>query len=139
MRTLENFLYRVLSDNVGKLILRLMLGVLMLFHGYKKYQSGIDGIKKLVVTNGLPEFLAYGVYIGEILVPILIIIGLYTRISSLIYALTMTIAIFLAHSSHLFSLNAKTGGLIIETPLLFMLGAIALMFLGAGRYSIDKR
>jgi putative oxidoreductase len=139
MRTLENFLYRVLSDNVGKLILRLMLGVLMLFHGYKKYQSGIDGIKKLVVTNGLPEFLAYGVYIGEILVPILIIIGLYTRISSLIYALTMAVAIFLAHSSHLFSLNAKTGGLIIETPLLFMLGAIALMFLGAGRYSIDKR
>jgi putative oxidoreductase len=139
MRTLENFLYRILSDNVGKLILRLMLGVLMLFHGYKKYQSGIDGIKKLVVTNGLPEFLAYGVYVGEILVPILIIIGLYTRISSLIYALTMAVAIFLAHSSHLFSLNAKTGGLIIETPLLFMLGAIALMFLGAGRYSIDKR
>ncbi len=139
MRTLENFLYRILSDNVGKLILRLMLGVLMIFHGYKKYQSGINGIKKLVVTNGLPEFLAYGVYIGEILVPILIIIGLYTRISSLIYALTMAVAIFLAHSSHLFSLNAKTGGLIIETPLLFMLGAIALMFLGAGRYSIDKR
>ena len=51
----------------------------------------------------------------------------------------MAVAILLAHSSHLFSLNAKTGGLIIETPLLFMLGALALMFLGAGKYSIDKR
>jgi len=139
MRSLEDFLYRISSDNVGKLILRLMLGVLMLFHGYKKYQSGIDGIKMLMINNGLPQFIAYGVYVGEILVPILIILGLYTRISSLIYAFTMAAAIYLVHSSHLFGINAKTGGLLIETPLLFMLGAIALVCFGAGKYSVDKR
>ena len=75
---------------------------------------------------------------GEIVVPILIIIGLYTRISSFIYAFTMGFAIYLVHSSHLFALG-KSGALVIETPLLFMLGAITLMCLGAGKYSIDKR
>lgn len=139
MRALENFLARVLSDDMGKLILRFMLGFLMIFHGYKKLIFGIDGIKSLVVSNGLPEFFAYGVYLGELILPIFIIIGLYTRISSFIYAFTMFFAIYLVHSSHLLGLSAKTGGLLIETPLLFMLGALALMFLGAGKFSIDKR
>ncbi|RXJ90828.1 GntR family transcriptional regulator [Arcobacter sp. CECT 8983] len=139
MRTLENFLARVLSDDMGKLILRLNLGILMLFHGISKLEKGIEGIKFLVTKNGFPEFLAYGVYIGELIVPILIIIGLYTRINSFIYAATMIFAIYLAHFSDIFVINSKTGGLLIETPLLFMLGAIALMFLGAGKISVDKR
>ncbi|WP_024955094.1 DoxX family protein [Sulfurospirillum arcachonense] len=139
MRSLENFLGSLLSADIGKLILRLMLGILMLFHGYKKYESGIAGIKGLVVRGGFPEFFAYGVYIGEIVVPILIIVGLYTRISSAIYAFTLGFAIYLVYFSKLFALNAKTGGLIIETPLLFMLGAIVLMFIGAGKFSIDRK
>ena len=94
MRTLENFLARVLSDDMGKLVLRLTLGILMLFHGISKLEKGIDGIKFLVTKNGLPEFLAYGVYLGELVVPILLIIGLYTRISSFIYATTMAFAIY---------------------------------------------
>ncbi|RBQ32061.1 GntR family transcriptional regulator [Arcobacter sp. FW59] len=138
MRSLENFLARVLGDDIGKLILRLTLGILMIFHGLNKL-NGIDGIKSLIVSNGLPQFLAYGVYLGEIIVPILIIIGFYTRISSFIYASTMVFAIYLAHSSQIFALNEKTGGLIIELQLLFMFGAVALMFLGAGKISLDKR
>ncbi|WP_419773733.1 DoxX family protein [Halarcobacter sp.] len=139
MRTLENFLARVLSDDMGKLVLRLTLGILMLFHGISKLEKGIDGIKFLVTKNGLPEFLAYGVYLGELVVPILLIIGLYTRISSFIYATTMAFAIYLAHASYILETSAKTGALLIETPLLFMLGAVALMFLGAGKISVDKR
>ncbi|RBQ30049.1 DoxX family protein [Aliarcobacter vitoriensis] len=138
MRSLENFLARVLGDDIGKLILRLTLGILMIFHGLNKL-NGIDGIKSLIASNGLPQFLAYGVYLGEIIVPILIIIGFYTRISSFIYASTMVFAIYLAHSSQIFALNEKTGGLIIELQLLFMFGAVALMFLGAGKISLDKR
>ncbi|MBL3519264.1 MULTISPECIES: DoxX family protein [Arcobacteraceae] len=138
MRSLESFLARVLGEDIGKLILRLTLGILMLFHGLNKL-NGIDGIKSLVVNNGFPEFFAYGVYIGEIIIPILIIVGLYTRISSFIYAMTMLFAIYLAHSTQIFAFNEKTGGLAIELQLLFMFGAIALMFLGAGRISADKR
>jgi len=138
MGSFENFLARILSDDLGKLILRLTLGCLMFLHGYKKLISGIDGIKYLVTSHGFPEFLAYGVYLGELIIPIFIILGLYTRISSFIYAFTMSFAIYLVHSSNLLALG-KSGGLVIETPLLYMLGAITLLFIGAGRFSIDKR
>jgi len=138
MRCLENFLANVLKDDVGKLILRLTIAILMLFHGFHKL-SGIEGIKNSVTNSGLPEFLAYGVYLGEIIVPILIIVGLYTRICSFIFAMTMLFAIYLVHSSHIFALNERTGALAIESPLIFMLVAIALMFLGAGKISLDEK
>jgi len=138
MRGLEDFLARVLGDDLGKLILRLTIGILMLIHGYSKL-NGIDGIKYLVTNGGFPEFLAYGVYIGEIVAPIFIIIGLYTRISGFVCTVTMMFAVYLAHSSQIFTINEKTGGLSLELQFLFMFGAVALMFLGAGKISLDKR
>jgi len=138
MRGLENFLARVLGDDLGKLILRLTIGILMLFHGYHKL-DGIDGIKYLVTNGGFPEFLAYGVYLGEIVAPIFIIIGLYTRISSFIFTITMVFAVYLAYPSQIFTINEKTGGLSLELQFLFMFAAVALMFLGAGKISLDKR
>ncbi|RXJ68919.1 GntR family transcriptional regulator [Halarcobacter ebronensis] len=139
MKAIEKFLASFLSEDIGKLLLRFMLGFLMLFHGLHKFQYGIEGIKKLVTNSGFPEFVAYGVYVGEIIVPILLILGLYTRISSFIYAVTMFFAIYLAYGSSIFELNVKTGGVYIETPLLFLLGALVLMFIGAGKYSVDEK
>ena len=81
---------------------------------------------------------AYGVYLGEIVFPILIIIGLYTRVSSFFFALTMVFAIFLAHGNDLFTLG-KTGGPVIELALIYLLTSISLMFIGAGRFSFDGR
>ena len=98
MSSCENKLPCILNEDIGKLILRVSIAGLMLFHGFFKLFNGIDGIKFLVTQAGLPEFFAYGVYLGEIIFPILIIIGLFTRISSIFFALTMVFAIFLAFS-----------------------------------------
>ncbi|QKF72872.1 putative membrane protein, DoxX family [Aliarcobacter faecis] len=138
MRSCENKLSCVLNEDIGKLILRVSIAGLMLFHGFFKLFNGIDGIKGLVTNAGLPEFLAYGVYFGEIIFPILIIIGLYTRISSLFFALTMVFAIFLAHGNDLFSLG-KTGAPVIELALIYLLTSISIMFIGAGKFSFDKK
>lgn len=138
MTCCENKLESVLNEDIGKLILRFSIAALMLFHGFTKLFNGIDGIKFLVTKAGLPEFVAYGVYMGEVVFPILIIFGLFTRISSLFFALTMVFAIFLAHRSELFVLG-ETGGLVIELPLLYLLASISLMFIGAGKYSLDAR
>lgn len=138
MTCCENKLGSVLNEDIGKLILRFSIAGLMLFHGFSKLFNGIDGVKFLVTNAGLPEVVAYGVYLGEVIFPILIILGLFTRISSLFFALTMVFAIFLAHSSDIFTLG-KTGGLVIELPLIYLLGAISLMFIGAGKYSLDAR
>lgn len=138
MTCCENKLESILNEDIGKLILRFSIASLMLFHGFSKLINGIDGIKFLVTKAGLPEFMAYGVYLGEIIFPILIIFGLFTRISSLFFALTMVFAIFLAHSSDIFVLD-ENGGLLIELPLLYLLTSISLMFIGAGKYSLDAK
>lgn len=138
MTCCENKLESILNEDIGKLILRFSIASLMLFHGFSKLFNGIDGIKFLVTKAGLPEFMAYGVYLGEIVFPILIIFGLFTRISSLFFALTMVFAIFLAHSNELFNLS-ETGGLAIESALIFLLGAVSIMFIGAGKYSLDAK
>ena len=138
MRSCENKISCSLNEDIGKLILRVSITGLMLFHGFFKLFNGIDGIKGLVTQSGLPEFLAYGVYFGEIVFPILIIIGLYTRISSIFFALTMVFAIFLAHSNEIFVLG-KTGGPVIELALIYLLTSISIMFIGAGKYSLDAK
>ena len=127
------------NEESGKLLLRLSVAILMLFHGFKKFNAGISGIKALVIHAGLPDFLAYGVYIGELIIPFLLIIGLCTRASALVLSTTMCGAIFLALSDKIFMLDAKTGGLLIELPLLFLLVSLVIAFLGAGKYSIDKK
>lgn len=138
MISCENKLACSLNEDIGKLILRLSIAGLMLFHGFAKLFNGINGIKGLVASVGLPEFIAYGVYFGEIVFPILIIFGLFTRISSLFFALTMVFAIFLAHSADIFTLE-ETGGLAIELPLIYLLVSISIIFIGAGKYSLDAR
>lgn len=136
MKCIENKL-SVLNADIGKLILRLTIGGLMLFHGWAKVVNGIDGIKAMVAKAGFPEFFAYGVYLGEILFPLMIVLGIFVRTSALFVAITMVAAIFLAHSHEIFTLEG-TGGPVIELALMYLLGSIAIMFIGSGKISIKS-
>jgi putative oxidoreductase len=122
-------------DDAGKLILRLTVGLLMLSHGLHKLINGIDGISALIATNGWPSVLAYGVYIGEIVAPVLIILGVLTRPAALIVVVNMILAIYLAHSHQLFQLT-KTGGWFLELQAFFLFGALCVALLGAGKFSL---
>ena len=62
-------------NDTGKLILRLTLGILILLHGIFKLRHGIDGIQGMVAGMGMPAFVAYGVFAGEVLGPLLLIVG----------------------------------------------------------------
>ena len=124
------------ADDAGKLILRLMLGILLLMHGLHKLINGIDGINAVVAANGWPQWIAYGVLIGEVLAPALIILGVVTRAAALVVALNMVIAIYLAHGHQLLQLT-KTGGWILELQGMFLLSAIVVALLGAGHYSLS--
>jgi len=123
--------------DLGLLILRLSLGGLMLFHGIAKVMHGIGGIQGMLSSKGLPSFLAYGVYVGEVIVPILLILGFRTRIAALIFAFNMFVAMLLAHSGDIFSLS-KHGGWAVELIALFLFGAIALFFTGGGKYGLSN-
>lgn len=125
------------GPDIGKLILRLAIGGMMLLHGIAKARGGIDGIKGMMASKGLPEILAMGAYVGEILAPILLIVGFATRPAAAVLAFNMVVAIALAHSGEIFQLSAH-GGWAIELPMLFMLGSLALVFLGSGRFSLSR-
>lgn len=131
-------LSQVLNEDLGKFILRVSISILMLFHGYAKLIGGTDKIAAGLAKSGLPEFLAYGVYVGEILLPILIILGVFTRLAALGMGITMIFAIFLVYSEKIFMLS-KFGAPVIELPLIYLLLCLVIFFIGAGKYSFDEK
>ena len=58
------------NSDIAKLIVRLTCGALLFMHGSHSAVHGIDHIKSSVTANGLPEFIAYGNLIGEVVAPI---------------------------------------------------------------------
>ena len=75
-----------LSANLGKLLLRLTLGGLMLLHGLGKMHAVPAGIMDRLANAGFPSALGYLVYVGEVLAPLLLIVGLWTRAAALLGA-----------------------------------------------------
>lgn len=122
-------------DDSGKLILRLALGILVLLHGIAKLTGGIGGIEGMLVAKGLPAFFAWGAYAGEVIGPLLIIVGIYTRIGALLILINMFFAIVLAHTSQILTLTGS-GGWALELQGMFMFTALAIALFGAGRYSV---
>jgi putative oxidoreductase len=126
------------SDDLGKLLLRISVGLVLVFHGYSKILSGVEWLKPLVAGLGLPGFLAYGVFLGEVVAPIMVILGIRTRIAALVMVINMVMAIVIAHRNQIFSLKEAGGGWAIELDALILLGALALFFLGGGRYGVGR-
>ncbi|WP_246312261.1 DoxX family protein [Pseudaquabacterium terrae] len=124
-------------DDAGKLVLRLTVGVLVLLHGIAKVRHGLGGMPGMLQQAGLPGVLAYGAYIGEVLAPLLMIAGAWTRVSALLVAINMLFAIGLAHAHQIFTLGPQ-GGWAIELQGLMLFGAVAVALLGAGRFSIGR-
>ncbi|MCQ4249566.1 DoxX family protein [Pseudomonas stutzeri] len=122
-------------DDIGKLVLRLSVGVLILLHGISKLLNGVDGIAGMLSGHGLPTFLAYGAYLGEVVGPVLVILGLFTRVGAVLMIGNMLFAFGLAHMQQIFSLS-QTGGWALELQGMFLFGSIAIALLGAGRHSI---
>lgn len=120
--------------DAGKLVLRLTIGFLILLHGVSKISHGIGPITGMLDKAGMPSALAYGAYIGEVLAPLLLIAGAWTRVGAVLIAFNMLVAIGLAHAKQVFALNEQ-GGWAIELQGMYLFGAIAVALLGAGRFS----
>jgi len=124
-----------ISSDLGKLVLRLTLGILMLLHGVAKITSGPVSILGLMTKMGLPEVLGYLVYVGEVLAPLLLIVGLWSRAAALVVAVNMVVAVLLVHTAQLGELT-KTGGWALELQGFYFFTAVAIALLGAGRLSV---
>ena len=125
------------QEEVGKLVLRLSVGILILFHGYAKIANpgSLEWIGGTLTAYNLPSILAYGVYVGEVLAPLMVIIGFRARLGGWLIFVNMVFALFLAHSGEFFSLS-EHGGWALELQGFYLVGGLLIALLGSGHFAV---
>jgi len=126
------------KQHIGLLLLRISIAFTMLIYGISKLIFGIDFISGLIAQYGLPPFLGYGVFVGEIIAPLLIIIGYRTKLAGLIFAINCFVAIIMVQLPNLLKIN-EFGGWEIGPLFIYTIFGIALFFTGAGKYSMATK
>lgn len=128
---------RCYHPDLAALLLRVTLGGLLLFHGWHKVHGGIGFILGMLAEHGIPQFIGYGIYLGEVVAPILIILGLFCRLSALAVIGTMIVAWLLVDSANTFRLT-EVGAWAIEDLLFYIMTSVVVFFLGSGKYSVSS-
>lgn len=123
------------TDDLGKLVLRVTLAALLLFHGVSKLIGGVGFITGMIAKMGLPPALGYLVYVGEVVAPVLILLDLWTRAAALVVVGNMIVAVLLVHTAEFFTMS-KIGGWALELQGFYFASAIAVALMGAGRFSL---
>jgi putative oxidoreductase len=126
--------------DLGLLILRIVVGLLLIGHGTQKLFGwfGGSGIEKWVAGIGTRGFMPAMLWgwagaLGETLGGILLALGFLSPLGSFAIAASMVVAIVTAHWSKGIW-NSKAG---IEFPLTNIAAVLALALTGPGLYSLD--
>lgn len=127
------------DTDLAALALRLVIGPIMAYHGWRKVDGGVS--KFVDVVRGLdvpfPKFVAYAVVVIELVGGILIAVGLLTRLWSLLLAAQMVSIVFQVKWD--VGLIAPPGkGVGYALDLVIAAGALALVLIGPGRASLDR-
>jgi len=121
-----------LFTHVGLAFLRIAPSILMLSHGYPKFKKLISGDLEFANPLGIGEgpslFLCV---LGEFIAPILIIIGYKTRFAAIPALITMLVAAVIVHGDDSFGTQEKAW--------LYAVFFAAILLLGPGKYSLDKK
>ncbi|MBQ7270332.1 MAG: DoxX family protein [Campylobacter sp.] len=122
--------------NFGLLVVRLALGVCLFMHGVAKIMNGISGVKSMLVAKNIPEFVAYGVYLGEIVAPVMIILGLFCRIGALLVLGLCGIILYAAYPD-LTAMNSH-GGFTAEILYLYIGISLCILACGSGKFAVKQ-
>jgi uncharacterized membrane protein YphA (DoxX/SURF4 family) len=117
---------------LGLVVLRVALGLIFFSHGYPKLAHSGAGMQVFFVQHGLPGYFVYVSGVMEVFGAVLLVLGLFTRVTALLLAIEMGVAIWKVHS---------VGGYLAvhdyEFPLAMLAGSFALATVGAGVLSLD--
>jgi putative oxidoreductase len=114
------------------LVMRLVLGTIMIAHGYHKLGGGFHHHMDFVGSLGLPRWMAYLSAGTEFAGGIGIVLGLFTRFFSLAFVIEMGVAIWKVHFK-----NGLTGPGGVEFPLALATIALALVCFGGGPCGVN--
>lgn len=123
-------------EDIGKL-LRLLVGGLLLFHGADKVLNGPGHVQADLIEHGMPSFLAWGVYVGEVVAPLCVIAGVWTRLWAVFYALSLAFATLTVHGADFLRL-ASTGAWAAELWVFYIVSPIVVALLGPGRHALRR-
>jgi len=117
----------------GLLILRVGLAGMLLTHGTPKFLEFIGGNMSVVgdpigIGALISSILAI---LAEFIAPVLVLIGLKTRMAAILVMILMVVAAFVVHAGDPFSVKEKA--------LLYLIGFTAIALMGAGKISVDKK
>ena len=124
-----------LNTDLALLILRVVLGVIMIYHGWPKL-TDLSGTIEGMAGIGVPAPAVAAIFatIAEVGGGLLMLVGAFTDIAGLMFALDMVGAMIFVHAKNGFSV-AKGG---MEWPLLLLAAALAIALAGPGRYAVGR-
>ena len=120
------------------LILRLGTGAGLAIHGYPKAKGGRVQAGQWMKSMGIPPLTADLVTVLEFLGGILLVIGLLTPLVGLLFVIQFGSIILMKRSKmHAKFISTEQGKPTFEIDFLYLLLALAFLFMGAGTYSLD--
>ena len=124
-----------LNIDLALLILRVVLGIIMIYHGWPKLTNlggTIEGFTGMGIP--LPALSAFFSMVSEFFGGLLLLVGAFTDIAGLLVAIDMAGAILFVHAKNGFSVSE--GG--FEWPLALLAMGLAIALAGPGRYAVGR-
>jgi len=132
MKRLLSIRYTDNAVSFAMLLLRVGLGLMMMVpHGYPKLVGFAEKAARFSDPFGIGSTasLAMAVF-AEFFCAVFIILGLFTRLSTIPLIVSMSVALFYAHNGSIFGDGEKAA--------LFLVGFLVILFVGPGKVSLDK-
>ena len=131
MNKIHELVHRLNNPDLGMLFIRLALAATFINAGWFKV-SNLAMVVGGMGEAGIPAFLAYIVSFGELLGGIALLIGIFSRYAGILLSIIMAVALFMVHWANGYSV--QNGG--YEYVLVLLLGALAMITFGSGKYSL---
>jgi putative oxidoreductase len=134
------------TSDAASLVLRIAVGLIFIPHGWSKVfgAQGVAGFAQDLPSYHLPVFLGYAAAYSEFLCGFLLIAGLLTRIDAFLLGCTMFVAAFVVQMPDALHDPDNAGKVkffavmrAIELPFALLAACVALVLIGAGRWSVD--
>ncbi len=130
-----------MGSGVAQSVLRVVVGVLLAWHGYRKFADGLEGFEGFLDFLELPApgLLAVLVALLELVGGIMLALGLLTRVVSLLFVVEFAIIVLWVKLNKLDAvLLAGTDQPALEVDLLNLSSALFFVFAGPGAIAVDK-